>query len=986
MDPASRTTSFTHDAQGNLTQVTFPDGATRLFEYDGRNLMISETNERGFTAQRQYDNFGRFVTGSRTDGTTASASNLQSVGLVDPASGIGTEASPAPVVRPDEAQSILTDGRENTVSFETDRFGAITQQINTVRRINRPGVDFLFTRITRDENGNSTRIQRPNFAITTMTYDPVGNLLTSTSPIAATTSFTYDTEFNQVLSTTDPNGNPTTISYDENGNPIGIIDALNNETVMTYDARSLLTSVTAAVSEPEENTTTFTHDANGNLLTTTDPLGRVTALEYDLAGNVIESTDAENRVTQYTYDSMNRLISLLDANMQETQYNYDARGNLTQVTDARNETKNFTYDQMDRMITATNPVGLMETFTHDANGNLTSTTNRNGQTVTFVYDDLNRLVQKTLPPNEVQIDPQITDYGYDRGGNLDSVINAVGEVDMNYDRANRLTSSIARDPDGGGDVDPIYTYDLNGNRITMTDPLLTTYTHDALNRLISMTNTSGDTTTFAYDALSRRTSMTHGNGVVTTYTYDLVSQLLSLVHQRPDETTINSFTYTYDNGGNRLTKTDINGTASYTYDGLSRLVQVTDPLPDMPLELESFTYDAVGNRVNSNQNGPSTFNETNQLTEDDFFTYAYDLNGNLIEKTNRDTDLSTLFSYDAENQLIRIIREDSSEVNYHYDGLGRRVEKDVAGVVTRYVYDNEDILQELNGAAIVARYTHGPGFDEPLIMERDGERFFYHADGLGSVTELTDSAVSPEVVQSYVYDSYGQIVQQVGTLANSHTYTGREFDSESGLYYYRARYYDPQAGRFITEDPIGLLAGDVNFYRYVSNNPVNLIDPQGEAANIVIGAIGGALAGAFVAAATDGNILAGALGGAAIGAVAGATFGTSLLVPASGLVAFDVSLAEQILPAIASGNSFSTGEVLKTAALKAGLTAFGALVGGGLSSMVGELGSFSLGAGDLAAGIFAEGFAVLASQLEVAITLGQQFKQQTERRIALACP
>ena len=609
--------------------------------------------------------------------------------------------------------------------------------------------------------------------------------------------------------------------------------------------------------------------------------------------------------------------------------------------------------------------------------------------MTFVYDDLNRLVQKTLPPNNVQLDPQITDYGYDLQGNLDSVINAVGEVDMRYDRANRLISSFARDPGGGGDVDPEYTYDLNGNRITMTDPLLTTYTYDALNRLTLMTNTSGDTTTFTYDALSRRTSMTHGNGVVTTYTYDLVSQLLSLVHKRTDETTINSFTYTYDNGGNRLTKTDNDGTSSYTYDVLNRLVKVTDPFPDpeMPLELESFTYDAVGNRVNSNQNGLSTFNKTNQLTEDAFFTYTYDLNGNLSEKTNKDDILlSTLFKYDAENRLIRIIREDTSEVNYRYDGLGRRVEKDVAGVVTRYAYDNEDILQELNGAAIVARYTHGPGIDEPLIMERDGERFFYHADGLGSVTELTDSKVSPEVVQSYVYDSYGQIVQQVGTLANSHTYTGREFDSESGLYYYRARYYDPQAGRFITEDPIGLLAGDVNFYRYVSNNPVNLIDPQGEAANIVIGAIGGALAGAFVAAATDGNILAGALGGAAIGAVAGATFGTSLLVPATGLAAFDVSLAEQILPAIASGNSFSTGEVLKTAALKGGLTAFGALVGGGLSSMVGELGSFSLGAGDLAAGIFAEGFAVLASQLEVAITLGQQFRQQTERRRGQACP
>ena len=122
------------------------------------------------------------------------------------------------------------------------------------------------------------------------------------------------------------------------------------------------------------------------------------------------------------------------------------------------------------------------------------------------------------------------------------------------------------------DFDPIYVYDLNGNRISMIDPTgLTNYTYDALNRLTSITNNIGQTTTFDYDALGRRTSMTHDNGVVTNYTYDAASQLLSLVHQL-GATTINSFTYTYDKIGNRETKTDNNGTANYTYDTLNRLV------------------------------------------------------------------------------------------------------------------------------------------------------------------------------------------------------------------------------------------------------------------------------------------------------------------------------------------------------------------------------------------------------------------------------
>ncbi|MCZ6877434.1 MAG: hypothetical protein O7G29_04760, partial [Acidobacteria bacterium] len=435
-DPVGRTTSFSHNAQGDLTQMTFPDTTTWTFGYDDRHLMISETNQRGFTVQREYDSLGRFVTGTRADGMPVSATNVQSVGFVDPVSGTGTEANPAPVVRPDQALNTLTDGKGNTTSFETDQFGAITRQVDSLGQT---------TLIDRNDDGNSTQIKRPNGAEVTMTYDSVGNLLTSTDPIGATTSFTYDSNFNQVTSITDPRNSTTTIHYDLKGNPIEIIDALNNRTEMTYDSRGLLTSVAAAVDEPQENLTTFTYDANGNLLTTTDPLFNVTALEYDSAGNVIRSTDGENRVTQFIYDSMNRLISVVDANLKVTQYSYDARGNLTQVIDAKNQTTSFTYDEMDRLISASNPLSLTETFAYDANSNLLSTTNRNSQTLTFDYDALNRLIQKTLPPSASQIGDQITTFDFDLVGNLTAVTNPAITVSNHYDLASRLISSFSSD-------------------------------------------------------------------------------------------------------------------------------------------------------------------------------------------------------------------------------------------------------------------------------------------------------------------------------------------------------------------------------------------------------------------------------------------------------------------------------------------------------------------------------------------------------------
>jgi RHS repeat-associated protein len=178
--------------------------------------------------------------------------------------------------------------------------------------------------------------------------------------------------------------------------------------------------------------------------------------------------------------------------------------------------------------------------------------------------------------------------------------------------------------------------------------------------------------------------------------------------------------------------------------------------------------------------------------------------------------------------------------------LGRRIQKNINGAITKYVYDEEDIIAELDpNSAYTSIYTHGPSIDEPLILDKAGQRYYYHTDGLGSITAITDS--NNNTVQSYQYDSFGNITNQTGSLIQPYAYTGREYDPETGLYYYRARYYDPKIGRFLQEDPVW----DVNLYPYAGNNPVNYRDPYGEIAIVDDATIGAGIIFGYIIATTD---------------------------------------------------------------------------------------------------------------------------------------
>jgi RHS repeat-associated protein len=658
--------------------------------------------------------------------------------------------------------------------------------------------------------------------VTTNTYDSNGNLLTVTTPApgggasASVTHFAYNS-LGELTQITDPLGNVTTMTYTTAGYIATITDAQSHVTTYGYNARGDRTSVTDALSHE----TTFAYDSMDRLTSITYPDSTTTSFTYDSRGRRTSVTDQNGKTTSYAYDSADRLTSVTDAASNVTTYAYDTENNLTSITDANSHETAFTYDAFGRVTETNFPSSHTETYDYDADNNLTSKTDRKAQTITYLYDALNRLTEKTYP------DTTTVEYTYDLVGKVTEVNDPTGTYAFAYDNMGRLVGTTTSYSFlTSRSFTNAYTYDAASNRTGFTDPESgsTTYAYDSLNRLTTLAPPSAFSSGsfgFSYDALSRRTQMTRPNSVTTNYTYDNLSRLLSVLHQAGGST-IDGASYTLDSAGNRTAKVDdlASVTSDYTYDPIYELTQVTQAATTT----ESYSYDPVGNRTASLGVSSYTTNVSNELTATSSASYAYDTNGNTTSKT--DSTGTTDYSWDYENRLTSVTLPDSGgTVTFKYDPLGRRIYKQSPSATSIFVYDGDNLIETVNSTgAVVARYTQTQDIDEPLAELRSGSTSYYEADGLGSVTSLTGSGGA--VASSYTFDSFGNVTNSSGTLSNPFRYAAREFDGETNLYYYRARYYDSQTGKFLQEDPSGL-AGGINSYAYTMNSPTDWTDPTG---------------------------------------------------------------------------------------------------------------------------------------------------------------
>jgi len=704
---------------------------------------------------------------------------------------------------------------------------------------------------------------------TTYTYYPdtaptgAGRLQTITGPATgATTTYEYD-GFGRVSKVTDSEGYAVTTAY----------DALDRPTTVTYPDATYEQTIYNRLDAEQRR----------------DRLGRWSRTFYDALRRVVATRDPAGRTTTYVWCNCGSLEAIRDGNGNTTSWQQDGQGRITQETRADASFKTFVYENTtSRLKSVTDARNQTKTYGYALDNKLTSTTYTNfvvaTPNVTLSYmdpdnpsvpDPYGRLRLMTDGTGTTRYDfKPVATLGAGRLSSVDGPL-ANDTVSYTYDELGRVTTR------GLSTFSTTSGYDVLGRLGTLTSPMgnflwtyvntsgrpqtvtypnnqVTSYTYfanlgDQRLQQIKHQQTSGGTILsqfdYTYDAVGNIKTWTQQRGTdpakVYTLGYDSADELSTATVTGPTPLPVPSrFRYAYDNAGNRSAEELDDAVTGATYNNLNQLTSrqpggtvlfrgtVSEPatvtVQGKPAQVASDNSFAAPAQVGSSATNvavaatdPSGNTRTNTYQVPDqsgsTTTYTYDANGNLAGDGTR------TFEWDAENRLTAVKQGGTTLASFTYDGRGRRAQKIAGGVTHSYVYDEANIIEERLSSGPTYDYAQGSGIDQTLAMRDQGSVVTYYlTDHLGSIVQTTSSAGAVTLTREY--DPWGNPIQ--GSTTGGYAFTGREWDSETNLYYYRARYYAPTIGRFTGEDPVGFTGG-LSAFAYAANEPVTKTDPLG---------------------------------------------------------------------------------------------------------------------------------------------------------------
>jgi len=881
-DERGLSTSITYNEAGKPTRITHPDGSTETYTYDNTfNKPLTYVNQLGITTEWTYDDKGNALTRIDAKGKEEQRFNSRTYDQYGQAitytiaAGDGTGSDAITTSYTYDANGnikTVTDPMGNTTQFAYNNQGQVTGVTNALnhtwqyaytsaghlKTITNPLGDRVS--FETDAQGRPIKITdaEGNASTVTYGYSNKGLTVTKTDALSHATVYQFDSQYH-LLSVTLPSGDEVKQTYDARGRLARQLDQAGNITKtaygtagtlqagmpvnMTYptyqqnsqyNALGLPTEVKLQIDEGEELTTRMSYNALGMLLSMTQPNGAVTQLQYDAFGNQTKHTDALGSQTQQTFDVF---------------------GNVTSVVDAKGNTHRFEYDKNGNLVKEFTPSGQATTYSYDVVGQLTGKQDAAGNITQYEYNAVGLAVKEVLTAAGQGTPEQTINFTFDKNGQLQEatkVSSRSGDINTHHkftrDELGRIVREDITYGNGGSAVTKTlrYGYDADGRKVSITYPdgSVQTATYEQ-GRLTQVQRPDGKVVTQgAYEWM--RPTEVNAPSVKQVLSYDALQRTQSIEAKTQANTTLLERAYTYDKAGNIVARNTEEGEYTYGYDQLSRLKQVSPPqsAQDKGLPVESYAYDAVHNRVgSSHQAGEWLYNQDNQLlrfgASADETSFTYTANGHVATET-RNGVIKT-YTYDAADRLVRVSQKvagaETEIARYAYDPFGRRISKTVHGETTYFIYTEEGLIAELNEGGDVTRaygwqldsmYGTAPLWQAEVMNNKVNTAEFH--------TLITDHLGTPQmavndqgqVTWKAVSESFGKtITSQNNLITVNLRFPGQYFDAETNSHYNYFRDYNPNTGRYLQKDPIGLNAG-INWFGYVQGNPLRYIDPYGE--------------------------------------------------------------------------------------------------------------------------------------------------------------